>query len=76
MEQEKQIPIWFFIGVLLSVYGVLILGAGIYGWSNPPPKAAQVALWDYHADVWWGALLIAIGAVYFRRFRPGRRAGG
>ena len=43
-----MISIWFFIGMLLSVYGVLILGAGIYElelsrrrWSRPictPPS--------------------------------------
>ncbi len=36
-DHEKQIPIWFFIGCLLAVYGVLITGAGVYEWLNPPP---------------------------------------
>ena len=31
-----MISIWFFIGVLLLAYGVLIFGAGIYEWSSPP----------------------------------------
>ena len=31
MENEHQIPIWFFIGGILAVYGVLIFGAGLYG---------------------------------------------
>jgi hypothetical protein len=75
MEHEKQIPIWFFIGILLTVYGLLIFGSGVYGWMNPPPKAAQVALWSYHADVWWGMLLIIIGGIYVTKFRPGRAAG-
>jgi hypothetical protein len=75
-EHDKQIPIWFFIGILLGVYGLLILGTGIHGWMNPPPKEAQVALWSYHADVWWGALLAITGAIYTAKFRPGRSAGG
>ena len=74
MEHDKQIPIWFFIGVLLTVYGVLIFASGLYGWFNPPPKAAQVALWELHADVWWGILLTVVGGVYVTRFRPGREA--
>jgi hypothetical protein len=63
---EHGIPIWFFIGALLAVYGVLILGAGIVGLFHPP----AVELASLHAPIWWGALLIAIGLFYVSRFRP------
>jgi hypothetical protein len=65
---EHGIPIWFFIGALLAVYGVLILGAGIYGLFHPP----RVALANLHAGIWWGALLVVIGLGYVRAFRPRR----
>jgi len=65
---EHGIPIWFFIGVLLAVYGVLIFGAGVYGLFHPP----QVALANLHVGVWWGALLVVIGLGYVRAFRPRR----
>ncbi len=70
MHRVGMISIWFFIGVLLLVYGVLILGAGIYDLSNP--AAHPVKLAELHAGIWWGVLLIAMGAVYSLRFRPGR----
>jgi hypothetical protein len=66
----KRISIWFFIGTLLLFYGVLILGSGIYEWVNPSPT--RVVLAELHAAVWWGAVLIAMGAFYSVRFRPGR----
>jgi hypothetical protein len=66
--KEHGVPIWFFIGALLLVYGVLILGAGLYGLAHPP----AVALAQLHVGVWWGLLLIAIGALYVRAYRPGR----
>jgi len=66
-----MISIWFFIGALLLVYGVLILGAGIYDLRNP--AAHPVVLAGLHAGIWWGTLLIALGAVYSLRFKPGRR---
>jgi hypothetical protein len=73
MESEHQIPIWFFIGALLLVYGIIITGAGIYALFFPPPEAQRVALFQYHADIWWGLLLIVVGTLYSLRFRPDRR---
>ncbi len=62
------IPIWFFIGALLAVYGVLILGAGLFGLVHPP----AVELANLHAGLWWGALLLVIGLGYLVRYRPRR----
>jgi hypothetical protein len=64
------ISIWFFIGLLLAAYGLLILGAGIYGLAHPP--AQPVVLADLHMGIWWGALLLALGGFYVRHFFPGR----
>lgn len=63
-----MISIWFFIGVLLLAYGILVLGAGIYDVIAPP--ANPVVLNSLHAGVWWGALLIVLGAFYSWRFSP------
>ena len=35
MHNHGRITIWFFIGALLSAYGLLILGAGIYDLWHP-----------------------------------------
>ncbi len=66
-EKHHIIPVWFFVGVLLLIYGVLILVSGLTDWSNPP---ANVELTQYHAPVWWGGLLTVLGAVYSVIFRP------
>ena len=66
MHSAGMISIWFFIGLLLVIYGVLILGAGLYGLSHPP----NVVRADLHAGIWWGALLLILGTVYTVRFRP------
>jgi hypothetical protein len=71
MEHEKkQIPIWFFIGCVLALYGVIIFASGIYQWINPPPPDKMVKLWKYHADVWWSALMVIFGLVYVIKFWP------
>ncbi len=69
MESEHQIPIWFFIGALLGVYGVIIFGTGIYSAINPPAEQ-RVALSYLHADIWWGAMMTILGAFYCLRFHP------
>jgi hypothetical protein len=63
-----MIPIWFFIGILLAFYGVLITASGLYHWKTPP---ANIAMSHVHADVWWGALILILGTFYTLRFRPG-----
>lgn len=64
------ISIWFFIGVLLSIYGAMILGYGLYEMSSG--QLANVVLANLHAPVWWGGLMLALGLFYGVRFRPGR----
>jgi len=68
-EKHHIIPVWFFVGVLLLTYGILILASGLAEWNSPP---AGVKLTELHAPVWWGALLIVLGAIYTLKFRPGR----
>jgi len=65
-EKHEIIPVWFFVGVLLLVYGVMILISGIAEWSHPP----NTVLADLHAPVWWGGLLTVLGAIYVAMFRP------
>jgi hypothetical protein len=65
-EKHHIIPVWFFVGVMLLAYGILILASGLSEWSNPP----HTVLAELHAPVWWGALLTTIGAAYVLGFRP------
>jgi hypothetical protein len=67
-----MVSIWFFIGISLLVNGALILAAGIYEVVNPPANPS-VVLFSLHANVWWGAILFAVGAFYTFHFRPGRK---
>ena len=67
----SRIPIWFFIGVLLLIYGVLICGYGVYEvmTGNHPPLGQMT---DLHTPVWWGGMLALLGVFYVVRFRPGK----
>jgi hypothetical protein len=67
-SQGGRISIWFFIGMILLVYGFLILGAGIYDLLVPP--AQQPVLAELHAGIWWGGLIAILGGLYSYRFFP------
>jgi hypothetical protein len=70
MHRPGMISIWFFVGALLLIYGFLILGAGLYEMVSPPEH--PVVLSKLHAAIWWGGLLIGLGALYLVRFSPRR----
>lgn len=65
-EENKIIPVWFFVGVLLFVYGVMIFVSGLTELSHPP----DTVLANLHAPIWWGAILIVLGGIYCLMFRP------
>lgn len=67
-EKHHIIPVWFFVGLLLLIYGALIFISGLAEWSSPPPTV----LAELHASVWWGGLMIVLGASYVAIFRPRR----
>ncbi len=71
MHDRNLISIWFFIGLLLLCYGVLITGSGLWELSNPP--AHPVVMANLHTPIWWGILLLAIGGHYTYHFKPGRK---
>jgi hypothetical protein len=65
-EKHHIIPVWFFVGLLLFVYGLLIFFSGVVEWSHPP----DTVLAELHAPVWWGASLTVLGGLYCMLFRP------
>ncbi len=71
MHTHESLSIWFFIGLLLTLYGVLILGSGLYALWVPPAHPAVLAA--LHPEIWWGGVLLLIGLIYFIRFYPRKR---
>ena len=67
-EGHKILPVWFFIGITLLFYGIIIFAAGINGLWHPP----TTVLSELHSGVWWGILLTVIGGVYVVHFWPRR----
>jgi hypothetical protein len=64
-----MLPVWFFIGILLTVYGVIILATSIMDFS----QSTTVVLAGVHAGIYAGIVLLLIGGFYTFWFWPGRR---
>lgn len=62
-HEHLMLPVWFFIGGILLIYGVLIFGEGILEYSDPPVA-------NFHASVWWGIVMVIVGGIFFQRFYP------
>jgi uncharacterized membrane protein len=67
---EKQlkttlVDLKFFLGLLFMIYGILLVGTGIYYTINP------VLGVESSIDLYWGLLMLAIGvANYYKSDKP------
>jgi hypothetical protein len=66
-----MIPIWFFVGCLLTAYGVLILIAAIQ--SEYTDADANIAMSNLHLQFWWGGIMLVLGLVWVIRYLPRRQ---
>ena len=60
-------PIWYFVGWMLLIIGLIVTLTGLYNFVQPP--AIQPVLHDLHTDIWWGAVITAGGLVLLLRNR-------
>lgn len=67
-HKGQMLPVWFFVGILLTAYGTVILLTGLIEWPHPP----AVVLSQYHPAFWGGLILLGLGGFYAIRFRPRR----
>lgn len=54
--------IWYFVGLILSVMGLIILVSGVY--SIIYPSEHKTVFGEYHPDIWWGLIMTAAGVIY------------
>lgn len=55
-------PIWYFVGLILFITGAIVVASGIYSFINPPE--VKKVLSETHPELWWGALMMIVGAIY------------
>lgn len=56
--QTEPLPIWFFVGLLLALYGAVIMVGGILGGAH------RTVFGEYRPELWWAGLMLAAGLVF------------
>ena len=64
----ETMSIWFFVGVMTLLYGVVLLPYGAWEWTTG--HEANTVLHELHPTFWWGILLTLFGATYTWLHRP------
>lgn len=59
-SDKGPLPIWFFVGLVLCAYGLLLVVAGL---TIPPPEHV-VQVTRVSPDIWWGGLLGLFGVLF------------
>ena len=64
--ETAELSIWFFCGILMLAYGVVLIVTGIREFHHPP----ATVLANLHPTLWWGILMGVFGGIYTIRFWP------
>jgi hypothetical protein len=59
--------IWYLVGLMLAAMGLLVLAGGIGDLVSPP--ASPTVLANLRPNLWWGAVMLAAGAIFLLTHR-------
>jgi hypothetical protein len=63
MNTEKGMrSIWYFVGLIMLIIGIIVFVAGIYDLTNPATK--NIKLTNLYTNIWWGAIITIVGGIY------------
>ena len=71
MHEEHGLSIWFFVGVMLTIYGIIILIANIPAFA-PAASAQHVVLENLRSGLWWSIILLLLGLLFLKLHWPGK----
>ena len=65
--QEGMRPIWYFVGWVLFLSGLIVVIAGVYGIFYTLPSTSVIGY--LHPNLWWGGLMTIVGLIYMLKNR-------
>jgi hypothetical protein len=54
--------IWYFVGLLLTIMGVIITISAFYALMYPPAQPKIFS--NLHPDLWWGLIMLVFGLLF------------
>lgn len=69
--KQKHLPVWFFVGVLMFVFGIVVFFSGIYWFFTP----SGVILANLHTGIWWGVVMTSFGLLFSIKHGPWKKKG-
>jgi hypothetical protein len=64
----EAFSIWFFVGIMMLAYGLVLLPYGAYEWFGN--HEADTVLHHLHPTFWWGLLIFLFGLFYTLKYQP------
>ncbi|HNY92118.1 MAG TPA: hypothetical protein PKJ13_01725 [bacterium] len=61
MSSSKMYSIWFFVGVMLTILGLIIVSMGVYYIFSPETHTRLASL---NPSLWWGAIMLTAGLLF------------
>ncbi|HUI64680.1 MAG TPA: hypothetical protein VL126_07555 [Bacteroidota bacterium] len=55
-------PIWYFVGLFLTITGTIVTASGLYDLVNPP--AQKTVLAEIYPGIWWGGIVLVCGILF------------
>ena len=69
----NMLSIWFFVGMMLTVLGIIIALTGVYYIFSPQ---SDTKLAELNPNLWWGGVILAGGLIFlipsWRRHKAGK----
>ncbi len=61
MAERKMLSIWFFVGVMLTILGALVVATGVNYIFHPQDRTVLAHL---NTNLWWGAVMLVSGLAF------------
>jgi len=58
----KMVSIWFLVGLILVIYGLILTGCGVYYQAHP--ELLTQKLGELNPSLWWGSGMAGLGAIF------------
>jgi hypothetical protein len=71
--EANMLSIWYFVGLMLTVLGVIVTATGVYYIFRPQH---ETRLAELNPSLWWGGVILAAGLIFlipsWKRYKAGK----